>query len=66
MSGMDGCEVYDRLKEIKPKIKIIIFSECLDQYSIDELFRCNDSIHIAQGQARLFKNIVQYPAGTAG
>jgi two-component system cell cycle sensor histidine kinase/response regulator CckA len=35
--GMDGCEVYDRLKEIKLEIKIIIFSGCIDRYSIDEL-----------------------------
>ena len=41
MPGMDGCEVYDRLKEIKPEIKVIIFSGCIDQYSIDELSKRN-------------------------
>ena len=43
MPGMDGCEVYDRLKEIKPEIKIIIFSGCIDQYAIDKLSKRNFS-----------------------
>ena len=46
MPGMDGCEVYDRLKEIKPEIKIIIFSGCIDQYSIDELSKRNFSDYV--------------------
>jgi CheY-like chemotaxis protein len=46
MPGMDGCEVYDRLKEIKPEIKIIIFSGCIDQYCIDELSRRNFNDYI--------------------
>ena len=37
MPGMNGCEVYDRLKEIRPETKIIIVSGYIDQYSIDEL-----------------------------
>src|SRR5210317_2215914 len=43
MPGMDGCEVYDRLKEIEPEIKIIIFSGCIDQYAIDKLSKRNFS-----------------------
>ena len=46
MPGMDGCEVYDRLKEIKPEIKIIIFSGCIDQYSIDKLSKRNFSDYV--------------------
>ena len=46
MPGMDGCEVFDRLKKIKPEIKIIIFSGCIDQYSIDELSKRNFSDYI--------------------
>ena len=38
---MDGCEVYNRLKKIKPEIKNIIFSRCIDQYSMDELSKRN-------------------------
>ena len=37
MPGMNGCEVYDRLKEIQPETKIIIASGYIDQYSIEEL-----------------------------
>ena len=37
MPGMNGCEVYDRLKEIRSKTKIIIVSGYINQYSIDEL-----------------------------
>jgi CheY-like chemotaxis protein len=43
MPGMDGCEVYDRLKEIEPEIKIIIFSGCIYQYAIDKLSKRNFS-----------------------
>ena len=39
MPGMDGCEVYDRLKAIQQEIKIIIVSGYIDQYSINELFK---------------------------
>ena len=39
MPGMDGCEVYDRLKAIQQEIKIIIVSGYIDQYSIDELLK---------------------------
>ena len=46
MPGMDGCEIYDRLKKIKPEIKIIIFSGCIDQYFIDELSKRNFSDYI--------------------
>jgi CheY-like chemotaxis protein len=46
MPGMDGCEVYDRLKEIKPEIKIIIFSGCIDQYSIDRLSKRSFSDYV--------------------
>ncbi len=46
MPGMDGCEVYDRLKEIQPAIKIIIFSGCIDQYCIDELSKRNFSDYV--------------------
>ena len=46
MPGMDGCEVYDRLKAIKPEIKIIIVSGFIDQYSIDELLKYNFSDYI--------------------
>ena len=46
MPGMDGCEVYDRLKEIKPEIKIIIFSGCIDQYAIDKLSKRNFSDYV--------------------
>ena len=41
MPGMDGYEVYDRLKAIQQEIKIIIVSGYIDQYSIDELFKRN-------------------------
>ena len=41
MPGMDGCEVYDRLKAIQPEIKIIIVSGYIDQYSIDILSKHN-------------------------
>ena len=37
MPGMNGCEVYDRLKEIQPETKIIIASGYIDQYSLEEL-----------------------------
>ena len=46
MPGMDGCEVYDRLKEIKPEIKVIIFSGFIDQYSIDQLSKYNFSDYV--------------------
>src|SRR5210317_1964634 len=46
MPGMDGCEVYDRLKAIQPEVKIIIFSGCIDQYLIDELSKRNFSDYI--------------------
>jgi len=46
MPGMDGCEVYDRLKEIEPEIKIIIFSGCIDQYAIDKLSKRNFSDYV--------------------
>jgi CheY-like chemotaxis protein len=36
MPGMNGCEVYDRLKEISPETRIILVSGYIDQYS-DEL-----------------------------
>jgi CheY-like chemotaxis protein len=49
MPGMDGCEVYDRLKEMKPEIKIIIFSGYIDRYCIDELSK------------RSFSNYVEKP-----
>ena len=39
MPGMDGCEVFDRLKAIQQEIKIIIVSGYIDQYSIDELLK---------------------------
>ena len=39
MPGMDGCEVYDRLKAIQQEIKIIIVSGYIDQYSINELLK---------------------------
>ena len=38
MPGMDGCEVYDRLKAIQQEIKIIIVSGYIDQYSINRRF----------------------------
>ena len=41
MPGMDGCEVYDRLKVIKQEIKIIVVSGYIDQYYIDELLKRN-------------------------
>ncbi len=41
MPGMDGYEVYDRLKAIQQDIKIIIVSGYIDQYSIDELLKRN-------------------------
>jgi CheY-like chemotaxis protein len=41
MPGMDGCEVYDRLKVIQKEIKIIIVSRYIDQYYIDELLKRN-------------------------
>ena len=46
MPGMDGCEVYDRLKDIKPEIKVIIFSGFIDQYSIDQLSKYNFSDYV--------------------
>jgi two-component system cell cycle sensor histidine kinase/response regulator CckA len=39
MPGMNGCEVYDRLKEIRPETKIILVSGYIDQHIIDELSR---------------------------
>jgi two-component system cell cycle sensor histidine kinase/response regulator CckA len=39
MPGMNGCEVYDRLKEIRPETKIILVSGYIDQHFIDELSR---------------------------
>ena len=41
MPGMNGCEVYDRLKEVLPETKIILVSGYIDQYSIDELSKRN-------------------------
>jgi CheY-like chemotaxis protein len=41
MPGMDGCEVYVRLKAIQSEIKFIIFSGYIDQYSIDKLSKHN-------------------------
>jgi len=46
MPGMDGCEVYDRLKEMKPEIKIIIFSGYIDRYCIDELSKRSFSDYV--------------------
>ena len=46
MPGMDGCEVYDRLKEIKPETKIIIVSGYIDQYSIDKILKRNFNDYI--------------------
>ena len=46
MPGMDGCEVYDRLKEIKPETKIIIVSGYIDQYSVDKILKRNFNDYI--------------------
>ena len=46
MPGMDGCEVYDRLKAIQQEIKIIIVSGYIDQYSINELLKRKFSDYI--------------------
>ena len=32
MPGMNGCEVYDRLKKIQPEAKIILVSGFIEQY----------------------------------
>jgi len=39
MPGMNGCEVYDRLKEIRSETKIILVSGYIDQHCIDGLSR---------------------------
>jgi len=39
MPGMNGCEVYDRLKEIQPETKIILVSGYIGRHIIDELSR---------------------------
>jgi CheY-like chemotaxis protein len=37
MPGMDGCEVYDRLKMIQPNIKTLLVSGCIQESSIEQL-----------------------------
>jgi CheY-like chemotaxis protein len=37
MPGMNGCEVYDRLKKIQPDVKIIIVSGYLEEYDLCEI-----------------------------
>jgi CheY-like chemotaxis protein len=39
MPGMDGCEVYDRLKAIQQEIKIIIVSGYIDQRNMSMKIR---------------------------
>ena len=46
MPGMDGCEVFDRLKAIQQEIKIIIVSGYIDQYLINELLKRKFSDYI--------------------
>jgi CheY-like chemotaxis protein len=41
MPGMNGCEVYDRLKEIQPQVKIILVSGYIEQYVLDEFSKRN-------------------------
>ena len=41
MPGMNGCEVYDRLKKIQPQIKIILVSGYIEQYVLDEFSKRN-------------------------
>jgi CheY-like chemotaxis protein len=46
MPGMNGCEIYDRLKEIQPEIKIILVSGYIDQYVLDEMSKRNFNAYI--------------------
>jgi CheY-like chemotaxis protein len=41
MPGMNGCEVYDRLKKIQPQVKIILVSGYIEQYVLDEFSQRN-------------------------
>ena len=41
MPGMNGCEVYDRLKKIQPQVKIILVSGYIEQYVLDEFSKRN-------------------------
>lgn len=37
MPGMNGCEVFDRLKKIQPEVKIILVSGFMEQYDLVEI-----------------------------
>ena len=37
MPGMNGCEVFDRLKKIQPEVKIIIVSGYMEEYDLCEI-----------------------------
>ena len=41
MPGMNGCEVYDRLKKIQPQVKIILVSGYIEQYALGEISQRN-------------------------
>lgn len=41
MPGMDGCEVYDRIKKIQPEAKIIIVSGYMEQYDLVDISKRN-------------------------
>ena len=41
MPGMNGCEVYDRLKKIQPQVKTILVSGYIEQYLLDEFSQRN-------------------------
>ena len=41
MPGMNGVEVYDRLKKIQPQVKIILVSGYIEQYVLDEFSQRN-------------------------
>ncbi len=41
MPGMNGCEVYDRLKKIQPQVKTILVSGYIEQYVLDEFSQRN-------------------------
>ena len=48
MPGMNGCEVYDRLKMMQPDVKIIIVSGYLEEYDLYEIATRNFDGHISK------------------
>lgn len=41
MPGMNGCEVYDRMKKIQPQVKILLVSGYMEHYDLVEISNRN-------------------------